>query len=184
LTALFQIKDIFDENFCLSLQKKYNLNIKVSDKISHELHKTFNDFMILVLSENNSYTIEERNKIYIESIFNLQKTSKLLEGMPHPASSMSYKLLKMSETLQKITRGGKKEKSKANRFIEKNLVRKFILFWDLHSNEKYLSCENKINYNICKCFLDCSKKISQKHSGIEWFDTCEIEFVESLFENI
>ena len=104
--------------------------------------------------------------------------------MPHPASSMSYKLLKMSETLQKITRGGKKEKSKANRFIEKNLVRKFILFWDLHSNEKYLSCENKINYDICKCFLDCSKKISQKHSGIEWFDTCEIEFVESLFENI
>ena len=27
MTTLFQIKDIFDENFCLSLQKKYNLNV-------------------------------------------------------------------------------------------------------------------------------------------------------------
>ena len=46
--------------------------------------------------------------------------------MPHPASSMSYKLSKMSETLKKVTSGSKKEKSKANRFIEKNLIRKFI----------------------------------------------------------
>ena len=50
--------------------------------------------LILILSENNSYTLEERNKLYNEAIFNLQQASKLLKGMPHPASSMSYKLIK------------------------------------------------------------------------------------------
>ena len=104
--------------------------------------------------------------------------------MPHPASSMSYKLLKMSETLKKVTSGSKKEKSKANRFIEKNLIRKFILFWDTYNEKKFLSAENKINYNVCECFLDCSNKISSVYPEIEWFKSCEIEFVESIFENI
>ena len=104
--------------------------------------------------------------------------------MPHPASSMSYKLSKMSETLKKVTSGNKKEKSKANRFIEKNLIRKFILFWDTNSPDKFFTEKDKINYEICKCFLDCSKKISSKYPEIEWFRVCEIEFIESLFENI
>jgi hypothetical protein len=96
--------------------------------MSNELSDVFRDFIILILSENNSYSVEERNKLYNEAIYNLQHASKLLKGMPHPASSMSYKLLKMSDTLKKVTSGNKKEKSKANRFIEKNLVRSLYYF--------------------------------------------------------
>ena len=64
--------------------------------------------------------------------------------MPHPASSMSYKLLKMAETLKKVTFGSKKEKTKANRFIEKNLVeysrlRNFDFGPDKRSNVSCLS---------------------------------------------
>ena len=138
--------------------------------MSNELSDVFRDFIILILSENNSYSVEERNKLYNEAIYNLQHASKLLKGMPHPASSMSYKLLKMSDTLKKVTSGNKKEKSKANRFIEKNLVRKFILFWDKKSINKYLSPENKINYDVCKCFFECSKKYLRfilKLNGLE-----------------
>ncbi len=184
MVSTFVLKDIFDREFCESLIKKYGFENNDYQKISNELSNTFKDFIILILSENNSYSVEERNKLYNEAIFNLQHTSKLLQGMPHPASSMSYKLLKMSETLKKVTSGNKKEKTNANRFIEKNLIRKFILFWDKYSNEKYLKTDKKINYNTCKCFLDCSKKISIIYPEIEWFKTCEMEFTESLFENI
>tara|TARA_B110000003_G_scaffold103041_1_gene105272 strand:+ start:613 stop:1161 length:549 start_codon:yes stop_codon:yes gene_type:complete len=182
LTTTFELKNIFNDDFCKSLKKTYGLNNE--NQIANMLQDTFRDFIILILSENNSYTVEERNKLYNEAIYNLQHTSKLLQGMPHPASSMSYKLSKMSETLKKVTSGNKKEKSKANRFIEKNLIRKFILFWDANSPDKFFTEKDKINYEICKCFLDCSKKISSKYPEIEWFRVCEIEFVESLFENI
>ena len=101
--------------------------------------------------------------------------------MPHPASSMSYKLLKMSETLKKVISGGKREKSNANRFIEKNLIRKFIIFWDKYSTNKFLTSDKEINYKICECFLDCSKKIATIYPEIEWFKTCDKEFIESLF---
>ena len=184
MTSIFKLKDIFNNDFCESLCVKYKLNKKIGDEISISLQNTFRDFIILILSENNSYTVEERNKLYNEAIYNLQHTSKLLQGMPHPASSMSYKLIKMSETLKKVTSGSKKEKSKANRFIEKNLIRKFIVFWNTNSSEKFLLENNKINYNICKCFFDCSQKISSEYPEIEWFKICEMEFIESLFENI
>ena len=146
MTSTFKLKNIFDEKFCDNLSKKYKFVNSVSKNISESLEKTYTDFIILILSENNTYSIDERNKLYKEAIFNLDHTSKLLKGMPHPASSMSYKLLKMSETLKKVTSGNKKGKSKANRFIEKNLIRKFIIFWDQHSDEKFLSTDEKINY--------------------------------------
>jgi len=184
LTSTFKLKNIFDEKFCDNLSKKYKFVNSVSKNISESLEKTYTDFIILILSENNTYSIDERNKLYKEAIFNLDHTSKLLKGMPHPASSMSYKLLKMSETLKKVTSGNKKGKSKANRFIEKNLIRKFIIFWDQHSDEKFLSTDEKINYKTCECFYECSKKISQVYPEIEWFKVCEMDFVESLFENI
>ena len=184
LTSTFKLKNIFDEAFCNNLVKKYKFENRPSKNLSESLEKTFTDFIILILSENNTYSIDERNKLYKEAIFNLDHTSKLLKGMPHPASSMSYKLLKMSETLKKVTSGNKKGKSKANRFIEKNLIRKFIIFWDENSGEKFLAPEGKINYETCECFYECSKKISQVYPEIEWFKVCEMDFVESLFENI
>ena len=184
MTSTFELKNIFDNKFCQLLCDVYKFDEQNLNIMSNELSDVFRDFIILVLSENNSYSVEERNKLYNEAIYNLQHASKLLKGMPHPASSMSYKLLKMSDTLKKVTSGNKKEKSKANRFIEKNLVRKFILFWDKNSINKYLSPENKINYDVCKCFFECSKKISSVYPEIEWFRVCEIEFIESIFENI
>ena len=133
MVSTFKLKNIFDDDFCTSMSKKYGfLNID-NNEIRENLENTFKDFIILILSENNAYTLEERNKLYQEAIYNLEHTSKLLKGMPHPASSMSYKLTKMSETLKKVTIGNKKGKTKANRFIEKNLVRKFIVFWDVFS---------------------------------------------------
>lgn len=184
MTTTFELKNIFNDDFCKSLCKSYGFKNEGQNEIANILQDTFRDFIILILSENNSYTVEERNKLYNEAIYNLQHTSKLLQGMPHPASSMSYKLSKMSETLKKVTSGSKKEKSKANRFIEKNLIRKFILFWDANNPNKFLLDKNRINYDICKCFLDCAKKISSEYPEIEWFRVCEIEFIESLFENI
>tara|TARA_B100001027_G_scaffold126917_1_gene87671 strand:+ start:165 stop:719 length:555 start_codon:yes stop_codon:yes gene_type:complete len=184
LVSTFDLKDIFKNDFCELISKKYNFKKNDSAEIHKDLEETFKDFIILILSENNSYTIEERNKLYNEAIFNLQQTSKLLQGMPHPASSMSYKLLKMAETLKKVTFGSKKEKTKANRFIEKNLVRKFIVFWNKYNDNKFLSKEDKINYLICECFMDCSQEVHRNFPDIEWFKDCEIDFVESLFENI
>ena len=125
MVSTFKLKNIFDDDFCASMSKKYGfLNID-NNEIRENLENTFKDFIILILSENNAYTLEERNKLYQEAIYNLEHTSKLLKGMPHPASSMSYKLTKMSETLKKVTIGNKKGKTKANRFIEKNLERKY-----------------------------------------------------------
>ena len=139
MVSTFKLKNIFDDDFCTSMSKKYGfLNID-NNEIRENLENTFKDFIILILSENNAYTLEERNKLYQEAIYNLEHTSKLLKGMPHPASSMSYKLTKMSETLKKVTIGNKKGKTKANRFIEKNLVTKFIIFWDVFSEKKFLS---------------------------------------------
>ena len=190
MTSTFKLKNIFDEDFCELICDKYGFKKNATEKIAIQLENIFRDFIILILSENNKYTVEERNKLYNEAIYNLEHTSKLLKGMPHPASSMSYKLIKMSETLKKVTSGDKKGRTKANRFIEKNLVRKFIVFWDNNNPNKFsptankLSSPNKININVCKCFLQCSKKISSVYPEIEWFRVCEIEFVESLFENI
>lgn len=184
MASTFKLKNIFDEDYCKFLIKNYSFETNDYEIFSNELSIAFKDFIILILSENNSYTIEERNKLYNEAIYNLQHTSKLLKGMPHPASSMSYKLLKMSETLKKVISGGKREKSNANRFIEKNLIRKFIIFWDKYSTNKFLTSDKEINYKICECFLDCSKKIATTYPEIEWFKTCDKEFIESLFENI
>ena len=184
MVSTFNLKNIFDNDFCTSMSKKYGfLNID-NNEIRENLENTFKDFIILILSENNAYTLEERNKLYQEAIYNLEHTSKLLKGMPHPASSMSYKLTKMSETLKKVTIGNKKGKTKANRFIEKNLVRKFIVFWDVFSEKKFLSQQKELNYDTCDCFLECAKKISEFYPEIEWFKDCEIDFTHSLFENI
>ena len=184
MTLTFKLKNIFDEDFCKLICDKYSFKKNITGKISNELENIFKDFIILILSENNTYTVEERNKLYNEAIYNLEHTSKLLKGMPHPASSMSYKLIKMSETLKKVTSGNKKGRSKANRFIENNLIKKFIVFCDSNNSNKFLTSENKINNNTCKCFYDCTKKISSVYPEIEWFRVCEIEFVEGLFENI
>ena len=184
MVSTFKLKNIFDDDFCTSMSKKYGfLNID-NNEIRENLENTFKDFIILILSENNAYTLEERNKLYQEAIYNLEHTSKLLKGMPHPASSMSYKLTKMSETLKKVTIGNKKGKTKANRFIEKNLVRKFIVFWDVFSEKKFLFQQQELNYDTCDCFLECAKKISESYPEIEWFKDCEIDFTQSLFENI
>ena len=32
--------------------------------------------------------------------------------------------------------------------------------------------------------MDCSQEVHRNFPDIEWFKDCEIEFVESLFENI
>ena len=83
-----------------------------------------------------------------------------------------------------IVYSNKKGKTKANRFIEKNLVRKFIVFWDVFSEKKFLSQQQELNYDTCDCFLECAKKISESYPEIEWFKDCEIDFTQSLFENI
>ena len=111
MATTFELKGSFNDSFCKLISEKYYFKKYNCLEIREDLENTYRDFIILILSENNSYTIEERNKLYNEAIFNLQQTSKLLKGMPHPASSMSYKLLKMSETLKKVTFGSKKEKS-------------------------------------------------------------------------
>ena len=140
MVSTFKLKNIFDDDFCTSMSKKYGfLNID-NNEIRENLENTFKDFIILILSENNAYTLEERNKLYQEAIYNLEHTSKLLKGMPHPASSMSYKLTKMSETLKKVTIGNKKGKTKANNVYIKD-------FNDM-STEKNVEFEITFNSGI------------------------------------
>ena len=64
MVSTFVLKDIFDREFCESLIKKYGFENNDYQKISNELSNTFKDFIILILSENNSYSVEERNKLW------------------------------------------------------------------------------------------------------------------------
>ena len=75
MVSTFKLKNIFDDDFCTSMSKKYGfLNID-NNEIRENLENTFKDFIILILSENNAYTLEERNKLYQEAIYNLEHTS-------------------------------------------------------------------------------------------------------------
>ena len=98
----FELKKIFDEKHCQQVITKFNFNLEDPSTFQEDYHNCFKEYIILSLSENSSHTKEERNKIYIEASAYLRKSENLLLGMPHPAGSMSYKLKKMSETLDKV----------------------------------------------------------------------------------
>ena len=70
MTSAFELKNIFNDDFCKSLCNSYGFNKDSETEISKDLQNTFRDFIILILSENNSYTLDERNKLYNEAIYN------------------------------------------------------------------------------------------------------------------
>ena len=178
----FELKKIFDEKLCQQVITKFNFNLKDPSTFQDDYHNCFKDFIILSLSENSSHTKEERNKIYIEASAYLRKSENLLLGMPHPAGSMSYKLKKMSETLDKVVT--QKKNNNAIRFIEKNLARSFVRFWNIYSDNKVNGSESIENHEVIEFFMISIEQAYLHYSEIEWFNSCNLDDLKNLFKSI
>ena len=50
MVSTFDLKDIFKDDFCESISKKYNFKKNDSAEIHKDLEETFKDFIILFLS--------------------------------------------------------------------------------------------------------------------------------------
>ena len=166
----FELKKIFDEKLCQQVITKFNFNLEDPSTFQEDYHNCFKDFIILSLSENSSHTKEERNKIYIEASAYLRKSENLLLGMPHPAGSMSYKLKKMNNN--------------AIRFIEKNLARSFVRFWNIYSDNKVNGSESIENHEVIEFFMISIEQAYLHYSEIEWFNSCNLDDLKNLFKSI
>ena len=100
MVKAFHLKTLFAPNELTKLVQNFGLKKHPTPEIGESIHNAFRDYILAALSELGDQR-EDKNKIYIEARFHLDKSARLLEGMPHPAGKMSYKIAAMVETPNK-----------------------------------------------------------------------------------
>ncbi len=97
------IKKLFTEKEITDLVRDFGFKRMGNEEIVYTLQSAFSDYIIGALSEMSGDPQNDQ-QLYIEAGYHLNKASKLLEGMPHPAGKMSFRLGNMIGTLKQLLR--------------------------------------------------------------------------------
>lgn len=84
----FKLKNLFNSDELTNIVQNFGLKRIPEEEIEAALQKAFTDYVLVSLSELGSQG-EGHRRLYIESGFQLEKSKKLLEGLPHPAGKMA-----------------------------------------------------------------------------------------------
>ncbi len=184
MTSRFQLKKLFSEEELTILVQNFGFKRMDNEEIEHAIQTAFSDYIIAALSELNG-NAEENKKLYIEAAYHLEKASKLLEGMPHPAGKMSFRLGNMIDTLHKLT----EERinlgaERANRFMEKNLVRKLRDLWIVNTATPFHPYGDDSGKNPRDFILQCFFAAAKQFPELTWFQDVNEAIADSLIKSI
>ena len=180
----FKVTELFDSHHLSELIQNFGLKRMEQEELSGAIQAAFNDYILSALSELSSQG-EDKTKVYIEASHHLTKAKKLLEGMPHPAGKMSYRLTKMTETLDKLIQGKTDfAADRANRFMEKNLVRKLRDIWCANTATPFYPGSDGSGKTPRDFLLECFKSANQQYPEITWFNEIDYALADSLIKSI
>lgn len=156
--------------------------------LNDALHEAFSDYLFNALYEISG-DVDERRQMYIEASFHLKKAQKLLQGMPHPAGKMAYRIEKMTQTLEKLVEGNDSfAAQKANRFLEKNLVRRLRDIWLQQTQRPFEAnrcspqdeAQATTDPSATTFLLYCFHTVAEKYPDIEWMQDVDEDLARTM----
>ncbi len=165
----FETKNLFDSSQITNMVQNFGLKRQEESDIQLALQQAFSDYILSALSEINGST-EEHRQLYIEASFHLQKAERLLDGLPHPAGKMATRLSTMEATLQKLIEGKiGSAAERANRFMEKNLIRKLREIWRNNTPNPFHAGGDDSGKNPRDFIVFCFHVVGTEYPELDWF---------------
>ena len=179
----FKLKTIFNETQLKELIKDFNFRETVHS-LEGSIQNAFSDYIINALSEMSGST-DENKRLYVEAVYYLQKGQKLLEGLPHPAGKMANRLSTMVSTLNKLSSDQQNiSAERANRFIEKNLIRRLRHVWECNTEVLFFDFSSEQRVTSREYLLRCLNAAGKQYPEITWLSLVDHKSVDSLIRSI
>ena len=180
----FVLKKLFTSDEISHVIEIFGFRRMTKEEFEAALQKAFSDSVLLSLSELGGET-EDHKRLYIEVQFHLQKSMKLLEGLPHPAGKMAYRISSMNDTLSKLIEGrGDFSAERATRFVEKNLVRQLREIWMANTATPFHTGSDNSGRNPRDFLLCCFSAAAKQYPEISWFDSVDERLADQLIKII
>lgn len=184
MTRTFVLKKLFSPEKITELVHNFGFKRMSTAEIEITIQNAFSDYILSALSELGDDT-KNNKKIYIEAAFHMDKARKLLEGMPHPAGKMAYRLNNMMDTLNKLVEGSDNfAAERANRFMEKNLVRRLRDLWVANTATPFHSGGDDSGRNPRDFILLCFAAAAKQYPEIHWFKEVNFTIADLLIKSI
>jgi len=184
LVNKFVLKKLFSPEDLKQLVQTFGFRRMTVAEVESALQAAFSDYILLSLSELGSES-EDHRRLYMESQFHLQKARRLLEGLPHPAGKMAYRLSTMIDTLNKLVEGrGNFSAERATRFVEKNLVRQLRDIWIANTATPFYPGGDQSGRNPRDFLLCCFAAAAEKYPELTWFGSVDTAIADQLIRSI
>lgn len=180
----FILKKLFTPAEISRVVDNFGFKRMTAEEFETALQQAFSDYILLSLSELGSET-EDHRRLYIEAQFHLDKAMKLLEGLPHPAGKMSYRIQTMGTTLDKLIEGrGDFSAERASRFVEKNLVRQLREIWIANTATPFHMGSDNSGRNPRDFLLCCFAAAGDKYPELTWLNSVDAVIADQLIKSI
>jgi hypothetical protein len=184
LVNRFKLKNIFNTDELADMVETFGLKRHAEHEIEAQLQSAFSDYILVSLSEFGSQG-EDHRKLYIESEYHLDKAKKLLEGLPHPAGKMAYRLSSMIDTLNKLVEGNNSfSAERASRFVEKNLVRRLRDIWISNTATPFYAGSDGWGKSPRDYLLCCFSAAGKQYPELCWFKSVDGKIADQLIKSI
>ncbi len=180
----FLVKSLFTDAELEHLIDNYHFKSSSTEELEGAFQDAFRDYILSALSELGDGS-EENQRVYIETGFHLEKASKLLMGMPHPAGKMAVRLNQMQETLTKLAEGRLDVSAdRAKRFMEKNLARRLRDIWTYNTSTNFYAGSDGYGKSPQDFLLDCFAAAAKQYPELVWFSQVDRETANSMIKSI
>ncbi len=180
----FQLKKLFSPAEITNMVHNFGFKRMSEEEIDAAIQRAFLDYILAALSEQQNDG-EQNKRLYIEAGHHLDKSRKLLAGLPHPAGKMSYRLSKMIDTLNKLIDGRINFASeRATRFMEKNLVRRLRDIWHANTSTPFHPNGDNSGRNPRDFLLCCFAAAGHHYPEIIWFNEVDNSIADQLIKSI
>ena len=180
----FILKKLFTSEQLSQLIETFGFKRMNRDEFEAALQKAFSDYILLSLSELGGET-EDHRRLYLEAQFHLHKSIKLLEGLPHPAGKMAYRISSMNDTLDKLIEGRSDfSAERATRFVEKNLVRQLRNLWVANTATPFHAGSDDSGRNPRDFLLCCFLAAGNQYPELTWFKSVDAVVADQLIKAI
>lgn len=180
----FQLKKLFSSEEITNLVHNFGFKRMEEEEIAYSIQAAFSDYILSALSEISGDD-DDNKRMYVEAIYHIDKAEKLLEGMPHPAGKMAYRLGNMIDTLNKLVEGRMNiGAERATRFMEKNLVRKLRDLWITNTSTPFHPGSDDTGKNPRDFILQCFAAAGKEYPEIFWFHQVDGMIADTLIKSI
>ena len=180
----FVLKDLFSQEQLEDLISEFSFGNTTTSELELAIRDAFRDYVISALSEMSGAT-EEHQKLYVEAIYPLERASKLLQDLPHPAGKISTRLSVMADTLKKLASGQQNfDSERASRFVEKNLIRRLKQVWDNNTQVSFFDHSAEEQGAPMHFVRLCLNAAGRCYPEIVWFASVDNARADSLIKSI